>query len=175
MTTRTTGAFFLVSLALQGQTAVKEPDTLQLLLSEVRQLRQSIEAMTVASQRAQIALHSLQIQEAAVSRTTQRLDAARNSCSVLEQNRKHFAADITAMEATLSSGATLEGEALTFKSRLPNLKRGLEEQTAEFQACQQSEADVSNQLRNDQAKLLELQDRIERLDKTLEKLSANGK
>ncbi len=41
--------------------------------------------------------------------------------------------------------------------------------------AQAAEADASSQLRNDQAKLVELQDRIERLDKSLEKLSAAGK
>ncbi len=42
------------------QTPPKEPETLQSLLVEVHRLRQDIEAMTVASQRAQIALSTLQ-------------------------------------------------------------------------------------------------------------------
>jgi hypothetical protein len=42
------------------QTPVKETDTLQSLLAEVHQLRMDIEAMTVASQRVQIALYELQ-------------------------------------------------------------------------------------------------------------------
>jgi hypothetical protein len=60
------------------QTPAKEVDTLQSLLVEVRQLRQDIESMTVASQRVQIALYGLQIQDAAVARAAQRLDDARN-------------------------------------------------------------------------------------------------
>ena len=77
-------AFIMVSLfaasAALCQTPAKESDTLQSLLMEVHQLRQDIEAMTVASQRVQIALYTLQMQDAAVARTTQRLDEARNRC-----------------------------------------------------------------------------------------------
>lgn len=154
------------------QTPTKEADTVQSLLVEVRQLRQAIEAMTVASQRVQIALYALQTQDMAVARTTQRLDNARNKCSAVEQDRQHMAAEILRMETTLASGERLEGDAASFKSRLPDLKRALDARTAETQACQAAEAEVSNQLRNDQAKLFEVQDRIERLDKSLEKQSA---
>jgi hypothetical protein len=47
----------------------------------------------------------------------------------------------------------------------------LETQTAESQACQTSEVEASGQLQHEQVKLTEMQERIERLDKTLEKLS----
>ena len=54
-------ALFMTSNGLCQTSAVpKEQDTLLSLLAEVHQLRLSIEAMTVASQRAQIALHALQ-------------------------------------------------------------------------------------------------------------------
>ena len=175
MKTVLAGALFSTAAVALCQTPSKESDTLQSLLSEVHQLRQSIEAMTVASQRVQIALYGLQVQEAAVNRTTQRLDTARSKCTTLEQNRRQLTSEIQRMESTLASGDRLEGEASSFKLRLPSLKNGLEEMTAEFQACQTAEAEVSNQLRNDQAKLLELQDRVDRLDKSLEKLSSSGK
>ena len=158
-----------------GQTPAKEQDTLQALLSEVRQLRQNIELMTVASQRVQIALYSLQVQDAAVARATQRLDGVRNRCSGLEQHRQDLAKEMQRMESALASGDRLDGEAATFKSRLPVVKSGLEAQAAEVQACQATEAEASSQLRNDQAKLAEVQDRIERLGKTLESPSAGGK
>jgi chromosome segregation ATPase len=161
----------LASSAL-GQTSAKEQDKLQALLSEVRQLRQNIELMTVASQRIQIALYSLQMQDAAVARTTQPLDGARNKCLELGQNRKQMEGVILRMESALASGDRLDGEAATFKSRLPAIKNGLEVQAAEVQACQATEAEVSSQLRNDQAKLAELQDRIERMGKTIENPSA---
>jgi hypothetical protein len=59
---RTIGFFVMLFIASDGlcQTPVKETDTLQSLLAEVHQLRMDIEAMTVASQRVQIALYELQ-------------------------------------------------------------------------------------------------------------------
>jgi SMC interacting uncharacterized protein involved in chromosome segregation len=55
------------------------------------------------------------------------------------------------------------------------MKSEIERQTAEVQTLQAAEAEASSQLRNEQAKLAEVQERIERLDKTLEKLGIAGK
>jgi chromosome segregation ATPase len=152
-----------------SQTQVKERDTLQALLDEVHQLRQAIEGMTAASQRVQIALYGLQMQDSAVARAMQRLDVVKNKCAGAEGNRQHTSEEIRRIEGG-SDGDTKES-----KARLPVLKGALEIQSVESQTCQAAEADASSQLRNDQAKLLELQDRIARLDKALEQLSGAGK
>ncbi len=155
-----------------SQTQPKDRDTLPALLDEVHQLRQAIEGMTAASQRVQIALYGLQMQDAAVARATQRRDNARNQCSSLEQNRQHSAADVQRMESGLTSATTSESDLKEFKTRLPVLKNVLEAQTAELQSCQAAEAETSSQLKTEQAKLLELQDRIARLDKALEEIAS---
>jgi chromosome segregation ATPase len=169
---------FLVSLLVASaalcQTQAKEPDTLQSLLMEVHQLRQDIEAMTVASQRVQIALYTLQMQDASVARTTQRLDEARNRCKGEEGNRQHIASEIQSLESNLSRGVP-EAETKMIQSRLTQLKSALDVQAAAVQTCQSVESELSNQLRNDQAKLAELQDRVQHLDKTLEQLGVAGK
>jgi chromosome segregation ATPase len=167
----------MLFLASNGlcQTPAKEPDTLQSLLVEVHQLRQGIEAMTVASQRVQIALYALQIQDAAVARAAQRLDNARNKCSGTAANREHTASEIQRLESGIASGTLTEADTKAVQSALPQMKREIEAKTLEVQACQVAEAEASSQLRSDQAKLADLQDRIERLDKTLEKLGGAGK
>lgn len=157
------------------QTPAKEPDTLQALLMEVHQLRQDIEAMTLASQRVQIALHALQMQDSAVARAAQRLDATRNKCSVAEVDRLHMASDVQRLEGAFGSGTMGQAEAKDLQSLLTQRKSEIEAKTAEVQTCQAAEAEASNQLRIEQAKLGDLQDRIERLDKTLEKLGVAGK
>ena len=154
------------------QTPVKEPDALQALLVEVHQLRQDIEGMTVASQRVQIALYQLQMQDGAVARTAQRLDNVRSKCSLAEENRQHTAADIQRLEGAVASGTVPQPEAEAVKQRLTELKGHLEGQAAEAQTCQAGEAEATTQLRGDQAKLLDLQDRIARLDKVLEQLGS---
>jgi chromosome segregation ATPase len=152
------------------QTQPATNDTLQSLLSEVHQLRIEIQAMTVASQRVQIALYQLQMQDAAVARATQRLDNEHNRCSGLEANRQHTATTIQAFESALSSAT--ESQAKEIQTRVTDLKGMLDAQTAEAQSCQTSETELSGQLQNERVKLTESQERIERLDKALEKLSA---
>jgi chromosome segregation ATPase len=124
-----------------GQTPAKEPDALQSLLTEVQQLRKDIEAMTVASQRVQIALYSLQMQDGAVGRAEKRLDEA-------------------------------PAEVNLTQSRVAALRGALDGQTMKVQTCQAAEAESSNQLRNEQAKLIDLQVKIQNLDKTLEQVAA---
>jgi chromosome segregation ATPase len=129
--------------------------------------------MTVASQRVQIALYALQMQDAAVARAALRQDSARNRCISLDDARQHTAAEIQRLEAGLPSAPQNEAEAV--KQRLAELKSHLDAQTSDVQTCQASEAEASTQLRNDQAKLLDLQDRIARLDKALEQFGSAGK
>jgi chromosome segregation ATPase len=169
-------ALILILLAASKgvcQTPPKEADALQSLLVEVHQLRQDIEAMTIASQRVQIALHALEMQDAAVARSSQRLDTVRSKCTAVDAARQHTAAEIQRVEAGLASVS--ESEEKAFRDHLAGVKSALEEQTAEAQACQSSEAEASSQLRNDQAALGELRDRIDRLDTTLAKLGSPDK
>src|SRR6185437_8686902 len=119
-------AFLLLcSSSAPGQTPAKEPDTLQVLLTEVHRLRQDIEAITVASQRMQIALFSLQMQDAAVARATARLDAARNRCSSAQNNRDHLAADVQRTEAVLTNetaSTAVPTDAADLRSHLSEMK-----------------------------------------------------
>jgi chromosome segregation ATPase len=158
------------------QTAQKEPDALQSLLQEVHQLRLDIGALTVASQRVQIALYALQMQDAAVARSSQRFDDARNNCAVADENRRHTASEVQRLESATSAGtAAPESNSKDFQAALTQMKGVLESQTAEVQNCRAAEAEASSRLRDDRAKLSELQDRIERLDRSLEKLGNPGK
>ena len=170
---------FSVVPAALCQTPSQEPDTLRTLLAEVRQLRQDIEAMTVASQRVQIALYSLQMQDAAVARAAQRVDESRNKCRGQESDRQHTAGEVQRIEKALSDlraapagvpGALPADEVKQLEYRLVEMKTALEEQTTSLQTCQSTESEASVALRNEQARLAELQDRIERLDKGLAQL-----
>jgi chromosome segregation ATPase len=151
------------------QTPIKESDTLQSLLAEVHQLRIAIQAMTVASQRVQIALSQLQVQDAAVARASQRLDSTHNRCVGAAGGQQRIAGDMARLQSTFDSGTLSETQAKQIQSNLASMKNQLDAQTAEVQSCQTAEAEASSQLQNEQTKLTELQERIERLDQTLEK------
>jgi hypothetical protein len=162
-------AILFLALQAVSQTPQKEPDVLQSLLTEVHGLRLEIQAMTVASQRAQIILSSLQIQDAAVARSAQRLDGIRNKCVDLEMANQHTAGDIQRMQNYVSTGTPEDNaKAREVEVVLPHLKVDLEAKTTELQACQAREAEAAGQLQNEQTKLAEIQDRLDRLDKTLQ-------
>jgi len=168
------GVIILSAAARIGfcQSPSKENDTLQSLLVEVHQLRLAIQGMTVASQRVQIAVSQMQVQDAAVARATQRADDAHNRCMEIENRRHDAATEVQRIESALSSGTMQESQTKELQSRLAELKRMLDARTAETQSCQAAEAEASSQLQNEQVKLTELRERIERLDRTLEKVSA---
>ena len=157
------------------QTPAREPDALQSLLVEVHQLRQAIEGITVASQRVQIALYAPQMQDAAVARSAQHLDGVRSRCFGVEEGRQHTAAEIQRLESLIASAMTPQKDAEAAKPRVTELKSQFDRESAEVQNCQRTEAEASMQLRNDQAKMLDLQDRIARLDKALEQLGSTVK
>ncbi len=68
----------LISVPVFGQSALTDSQTLQALLSEVRQLRQDLRTITIASQRAQVLLYRLQAQVSVVRRMQERVDDTRS-------------------------------------------------------------------------------------------------
>jgi chromosome segregation ATPase len=167
-------AAFLCALPALCQTPAKEPDTLQALLAEVRQLRQDIEIMTAASQRIQIALYALQMQDAAVVRSSQRLDNQRDRCASQEFARQQTAAAIQKLEAALLDATVPQAQAQSIRERLDEMRPTLESQTAAAQSCRAREAEAASQLQKDQSTLDALRSQIDRLDRTLAN-AASGK
>jgi chromosome segregation ATPase len=173
---KTICVLFLAANAI-AQAPPKDGDTVQALLVEVRQLRQDIEAMTVASQRVQIALYALQMQDGAVSRSRQRLDEARGKRMQAEAVRDHMATEVRMSETRSEqrSGMETPTDLKVKELAITQLKGELERSTTELQSWQAVEAEAASQLRTDQVKLNELQERIERLDQVLSKMGLPGK
>jgi chromosome segregation ATPase len=159
--------FIGIGVALVGglafsQTAPAETDTLRSLLSEVRQLRQALQATTVNAQRAQIGLYRLQVQTLAVSRALQRSDEARAKLADAERWRKSLAGRVEDLEKNLQ-----QKDDQNVEVELQRTKKELEWRTSEEQQLHTIETEATTQVQAEQAKLTELQDGLERLDKTL--------
>src|SRR5207253_319672 len=161
----------LFSTACFGQTIPGDSQTLQALLSEVRQLRQDLQTTTIAGQRAQILIYRLQGQEAAVARASQRLEEAREKLARIQDERKHVAADVklqedftSNMENPPTQRKELEGVVARSKTRLESLE-------SQEQQLQTREIDAEQQLRAEEVRLSDLRDQLERLDKALENAS----
>lgn len=76
-------AILAVSTVALPQSNQPDSQTLRALLEEVRLLRQDLKSTTVATQRVQIALYQLQLQDAAVGRAASRVEAAHSKLTEL--------------------------------------------------------------------------------------------
>ncbi len=161
----------LFSTACFAQTTPGDSQTLQALLSEVRQLRQDLQTTTIAAQRAQILIYRLQGQEAAVARASQRLDEAREKLARIQDERKHVATDVKQHEDFISNTENPPTQRKDVEGVLPRLKTRLESLENEEQQRQTREIEAEQQLRAEEVRLSDLRDQLDRLDKALENAS----
>jgi hypothetical protein len=116
----------LFATASFGQYAPSDSQTLQALLSEVRQLRQELRqelrTTTIAAQRSQILIYRLQGQEAAVVRASQRLGETRDKLARTRDAQMHVAADIKQTEDFVNNTDNPAAQRKEFERRLSELK-----------------------------------------------------
>jgi chromosome segregation ATPase len=149
-----------------AQTAPADSQMTQAVLSEIRQLRQDLQATAAIIQRVQIVVYRIQAQESLLDRATQRLETARNVCKGSEMQRKHFATQIERTEAT-KRNAQNTSDRQAAEEMLANLKSSAEMFASEAGDCQRDQVDAEIQVRAEQAKMSELQDQLDKLDKVL--------
>jgi chromosome segregation ATPase len=150
-----------------AQTASPDTQALQALVTEIRQLRQDLQATTIATQRVQIALYRLQTQTALVTRAASRLDDLRSSLGNVQSEKKTQSLRVQQMEESLKTTQN-PAERKTMEDWLANEKPNLERTAADEQRLQSREIDAETQFRAEQAKLADLQDQLDRLDKLLD-------
>jgi chromosome segregation ATPase len=161
----------LFSTVCFGPTTPSDSQTLQALLSEVRQLRQDLQTTIIAAQRAQILIYRLQGQEAAVTRASQRLDEAREKLARIQDERKHVATDVKQHEDFISNTENPPTQRKEVEGALPRVKTRLESLENEEQQRQAREIEADQQLRAEEVRLSDLRDQLDRLDKALENAS----
>jgi chromosome segregation ATPase len=161
--------FFLASTVALGQTTPTDSQTLQALLSEIRQLRKDLQTTTVASQRVQILTYRLQSQQGAVARVQQRLDGVHAKLAEAQAGVRHFTSEIERAEAALNEPQnSAEADRKQVEGMLATGKRELESQKAAEQEWETKEAEAVQDLRSEQSKLAALEEQLDQLDKILE-------
>jgi chromosome segregation ATPase len=163
--------FLLFSTACFGQTTAGDSQTLQALLSEVRQLRQELQTTTIAAQRAQILIYRVQGQEAAVARASQRLEATGEKLAGIQAERKHATADVKQQEEFINNTDNPANQRKEVEGMLSQLKTRVESLENEEQQVRTREIDAEQQLRTEEGRLSDLRDQLDRLDKDLENAS----
>lgn len=161
----------LVLLFAAAAFAQAPADPLQALLAEVHQLRMDLQATTVTSQRVQILLYRVQIQQAAVLRSANHADEVHGK--VAEVQRAKMAAVQNLQERQeVRDRPGLPPEVLKgVEHEIAELKSRLEFLDKDEQQCQSRDIDAQTQLRAEQSKLNGLQDTLDKLDKVLEALA----
>lgn len=160
-------ASLLVTTAAVAQTPSPDTQLTQVLINEIRQLRQDLQTTAVTIQRVQLVMFRVQAQAALATRATQRLDDARSRCSQMQFQRKMVTDDLDRTEQRVRA-AQNPTEKKNAEDMLPRLKAQLDMSAMQEQQCQSSQAEAESQFRTEQAKLNDLQDQMDKLDKVLD-------
>jgi len=162
--------FSIIPPAAMSQTASTDSQTLQAILSELRQLRHDLQTSNAMVARAQIALYRLQRQAEAVEHARQRRNDARLRLAQAESDRSKKAVQIqSAKDATNHSDAP---DARTHFEEvvLPELRSEFEMLQKQEQKAQAEEVEAEQQLRDEQVKLDGLNDSLDRYNIALEEV-----
>jgi isoleucyl-tRNA synthetase len=152
-------AVFGLATAAFAQTTSSDSQTIQSLLTEVRQLRQDLQVSFTRMESAQILLSRLQIQQVAVSRASQHLDDARTKLAEVQVVIRSETAEIKHYE---DAPGNAENEAQA-AAALNRAKSDLEASTNLAQQRQSIETDAELQLRTEQDKLTRLESLLDEL------------
>ena len=135
---------FGISATAFAQAPSSDSQTLQALLSEVRELRHELRNSMARMKTGQILLSRLQTQQQAVTRVSARLDAARSNLTSMQDNQKRVALDIKRLEETLSGEENLSQQK-AYQEEITRLKSELDRSTDMTQQFQTTVLDFEQQ------------------------------
>jgi chromosome segregation ATPase len=158
--------FFLVPPSALGQTTPTESQTLQALLTEVRQLRHDLQTSAIAARKAQIVIYRLHVQEAAVARASELLDETKAGLQQWRTQRSYQAVQIKRYEE-MKDRTEDAAQRKQFDDEIADLRTQMEASVPEEQELQSKELELEQQLRIEQAKLDQLEGELDRLDQAV--------
>lgn len=160
------GICFVAGVLGAAAAAAESPGMDSQMLAEVRQLRVDLQTAAATIQRVQIVMFRLQVQGAALEGARQRMENARANCSLAPIQRQNMESQIERTEASRRSSQN-PVEQKSAENLLAQLRSEIELLAKQEQECQAPRAEAEAEFRNEDAKMNELQDQLERLDKTL--------
>jgi chromosome segregation ATPase len=148
--------------ACGAQVNSSDSQTLQAILSELRQIRSELHNQQAQNQTMQVLLFEMQTYQAAINRATQRTDDARSKLSEAREGERRHAADIGRDEDSLRDTQD-EAEKKRLAADIDRLKGGL----ASFKAMEQDRITVLQQA---EAQLQKAQDAFDAVQNELGQL-----
>jgi hypothetical protein len=155
------------SAAVCQSPACPEAQTLQSLLTEVHQLRQDLQTVSVAARRAQILIYRLYVQEAIVQRASENLNNTKTALDAIRTNRGFQTEQIKQFEEAKDSS-----DDPTYRKQMDDmiarLRSRLEAENSVEQEMQAKEIELEEELRTERAKFEQEQAKLDELDNALE-------
>jgi predicted nucleic acid-binding Zn-ribbon protein len=141
-------------------------DTLALLLTEVRGLRMAMEQLASAGPRVQLAVGRVQLQEQRVNSLLRRGDELRQAIGAAEDETTAVRGRVRRFQEALSRRVTPD-ERTELEGMIEGEKVNLARATAALQRLQAEEASIASQAATEQARWVEINQRLEELDRLL--------
>jgi hypothetical protein len=154
-----------LALMAQAQTANPDSATMEALLSEVRQLRRTVEKTLSVGPRMQVILQRAQLQEQKVSRLSQQLDEVRKQIADEAAQRTAFTEQLAIVDQDISAETDARRHA-----QLEDMRKDLKMVAGRGpdQHLGARESELANSLETEQAVLNELDGKLDALDRQLE-------
>ena len=156
---------FGIPAATFGQAVSSDSQTLQALLTEVRELRQGLVSSLARIQSVQILLSRLQTQQVAVTRASERLNDARARLGDAQSHQKHLAVNIKRLEDALSAEQNLVQQK-ELREAINHSKSELED-SMDVEQREAREIEAAQQLRTEQDRLNALETQLDELVRKL--------
>lgn len=154
-----------VSSALCAQS--NDSATLQAILQELRLLRQEIPATNLVAQRVQILLYRARVQEDVVSKARQHADQITAKLKDAERERSRTSASLKETEDKLA-GTQEKAQREMFEEVIREFKHRLEMWGQEEERFRFAEVTATDDLKKEEAKLADLQQRLDKIERQLE-------
>ena len=140
---------------------------MQALVNEVRQLRLAIQRSNLNTYHAQVTLERFRLQQQQVNRVNEKLDVVRSRLAQLKLDQTRVSADAKRVEDNLTT-ETDPGKRHDLEAFRQSLKLELERMVPTETQAREQETLLTGQLQIEQAKLAELNERLDALQKELE-------
>ncbi|MBY0497305.1 MAG: hypothetical protein K2Y23_24120 [Cyanobacteria bacterium] len=139
------------------------------LLTEVRLLRQAIQALAGTNARVQIVFGRLQLQDQRTDAAAKRLDAAREALSGVILRISEIGEELKATENALNDPRRKAEELEPLQAQLRHYRRALEQAEVERSMRSAAEADAAGLLNQEQGRWSDLNRQLEELERALAK------
>jgi predicted nucleic acid-binding Zn-ribbon protein len=161
------GVLFVSAVFGQTEKATEENQTMRTLLSEVRQLRKTMQTTLLNAYRGQIILERMRLANEQVEKMVQKLEVARDEVEKIERTIPRMDEQTKVME-TVMQQETDPGKRAKLEFEFKDTRQQVERYKVLLSRAREREQQLSTELRASQARLTELESRLDLLEREIE-------